>query len=170
MLGNCENEAGYYKIAAYGRGVVLPDSAWAAFNDQDFTCATSLSASFRRAANIPTWRYRYFGDWDNLRLYPTSGAYHGSDLEMVFAASPDVSGLPDSADENAMQAIMQNAWAAFASDPNAGLRKQVGWPVYDGNANTLIALAQNNSPSAVFVDPKQYEGACGQYLAGYQAT
>ncbi|TKA61784.1 hypothetical protein B0A49_09466 [Cryomyces minteri] len=89
MFGNNDNEAGYYKIAAYAQGVVLPDAAWDAFNLQDFTCPNTFEAVNRANANVPTWLFRYFGDWDNLRLYPTSGAYHGSDLEMVFGASQD---------------------------------------------------------------------------------
>ena len=78
------------------------------------------------------WRFRYFGDWDNLRLYPTSGAYHGSDLEMIFGASQDVSGLPKSAAQRQLQATMMHAWAAFADNPQSGLEK-LGWPRYDPN-------------------------------------
>jgi len=92
MLGNNENEAGYYKIAAYGKGVTLSDAAWDEFNRACFTCANSLDAKNRAKVGVPTFLFRYFGHWDNLRLYPTSGAYHGADLEMVFGASADVSG------------------------------------------------------------------------------
>jgi len=84
----------------------------------------------RAKAGVPIWRFRYFGDWDNLRLYPTSGAYHGSDLEMIFGASEDVSGLPESAPEMEMQALMQRTWAVFADDPVKGLEREMGWPVY----------------------------------------
>jgi carboxylesterase type B len=131
LLGNNDNEAGYYKISAYGQGKILNDSAWDAFNLQDFTCATSLSARFRANHSVPTWRFRYFGDWDNLRLYPTSGAYHGSDLEMVFGASQDVSGLPESGPEMLTQDVIMRAWAAFAMDPEGGVESVIGWPVYD---------------------------------------
>jgi hypothetical protein len=49
---------------------------------------------------------------------------------MIFGASEDVSGLPESALEVDMQALMQRAWAVFADDPVKGLEREMGWPVY----------------------------------------
>lgn len=108
---------------------MLNESSWDDFNLEDFTCTVSLEAR-NRAKHVPTWRFRYFGDWDNLRLYPGSGAYHGSDVEMVFGASQDVSGLPNSHSESLIINMMQKAWAAFVQDPAAGLGR-LGWPRYD---------------------------------------
>ena len=116
---------------------------------------------------MPTWRYRYFGDWDNLRLYPTSGAYHGTDLEMIFGASQDVSGLPESKAQMQTQSLMQQAWAAFADDPKKGLEKRLGWPEYNVKKDTLVRLAYNNTPTASFVKPSVYDQACPAYLSGY---
>jgi len=138
LAGNNDNEAGYYKIAAYAQGNILTDAQWDKFNLEDFTCPTATEATNRAKFGVPMWRFRYFGDWDNLRLYPTSGAYHGSDLEMIFGASEDVSGLPESVPERLLQAVMMHAWAAFADDPTAGLEHKIGWPKYDPNG-TLIS-------------------------------
>lgn len=88
---------------------------------------------------MPTFLFRYFGDWDNLRLYPTSGAYHGADLEMVFGASADVSELPNSADEQKMIAFVQKAWATFAQDPVYGLTNIMGWPRYDPESEFIMS-------------------------------
>lgn len=66
---------------------------------------------------MKTWRFRYFGDWDNLRLYDSgmevvggvemevqgSGAYHGSDVEMVFGNTVGVSGIEDTKEERGMK-------------------------------------------------------------------
>jgi cholinesterase len=111
-----------------------------AFNQQDFTCATSLAAANRMRNGVSTWRYRYLGDWENLRLYPTSGAYHGVDLNMVFGTSVDDSGLPESEREMETQALMQRAWAAFAGDPSKGLKKVMGWPSYDADSKLCNLL------------------------------
>lgn len=111
----------------------MKDSQWEDFNREDFTCPTALEAANRVKYGVPMYRFRYFGDWNNLRLYPTSGAYHGSDLEMVFGASKDVSGLPDSKKERQMQATMMKAWAAFAQDPAKGLHEKMKWPRYNPN-------------------------------------
>lgn len=131
MAGNTHNEAGFYKISAYAQGNILTDAQWDEFNAQDFTCPTAVEAINRAKFGVPMWRFRYFGDWDNLRLYSTSGAYHGSDLEMIFGASEDVSGLPESDAEQLTQAVMMHAWAAFADDSQNGLSRVMGWPKYD---------------------------------------
>jgi len=159
LLGNNDNEAGYYKVAAYAQGTILPDSAWDDFNAESFTCPNTYEAYHRRKQNVPVWLFRYFGDWDNLRLYPTSGAYHGTLEEMVFGASADVSGLPDSVPEKQTQALVMHAWATFADDPINGLKK-MGWPTFDHANPTLIELAYNNSPSAQFESPAVFDDAC----------
>jgi cholinesterase len=83
----------------------------------------------------------YFGDWDNLRLYPTGGAYHGSDVEMVFGASQDVSGLLESTPETTVKKMVQKAWAAYASDPANGMTNVIGWPQYNPNCEFSCALS-----------------------------
>ncbi|GAB7340887.1 hypothetical protein MBLNU457_7241t1 [Dothideomycetes sp. NU457] len=159
LLGNNNNEAGYYKVAAYAQGIVLPESAWDQFNAESFTCPNTYDAYHRRMQNVPVWLFRYFGDWANLRLYPTSGAYHGTLEEMLFGASADVSGLPDSAAEKQTQALVMHAWATFADDPVNGL-KRLGWPTFDYSQPTLVELAYNNTPKARFVPPSVFDNAC----------
>ena len=125
---------------------------------------------------MPTWLYRYFGNWPNIRLYnPSSnpayagqvlsegsGANHGSDLEMVFGNPSGVSGLADTAPEKEMISIMQGAWAAFAKDPVNGL-KAYGWPKYVNGKDTLIRLAYNNNPKAEFINGQAYFDGCANY-------
>ena len=137
LAGNNNYEAGYYKIAAYGAGTVLTDAQWDTFILEDFTCPIASEMRNRTKAGVPAWRFRYFGDWDNLKLYPGSGAYHGSDLEMVFGASQDVTGLPESTPEMQMQNLFMKAWAAFAEDPVNGLVDVLGWPKYDHNGKLI---------------------------------
>ncbi|GAB7354517.1 hypothetical protein MBLNU459_g4983t2 [Dothideomycetes sp. NU459] len=166
MFGNNDNEAGYYKIAAYAQGTILSDAAWTAFNQEDFTCPNTFEAFHRRANGVPTWLFRYFGDWDNLRLYPTSGAYHGSDLDMIFGTSEDVSGLPESANELRTQKYMMHAWATFAENPVSGLKK-LGWPKYERNGKTLVQLALNESAAPVFGSPGAFDAPCADLDLSY---
>jgi cholinesterase len=56
---------------------------------------------------------------------------------MIFGASADVSGLPESDPEMEMQALMQRAWAVFADDPVKGLEREMGWPFY-GSIRKLL--------------------------------
>lgn len=169
-------------MAAFAQGNILPDKDWDKFNLEDFTCPTALESANRVKFRVPMWRFRYFGDWNNLRLYPTSGAYHGSDLEMIFGASKDVSGLPASKPERRLQAVMMHAWAVFADKPKAGLSKKLGWPKYDPASTliqafqscespwrgtcllppgkSLIRLGYHNNPVPSFVRPEKYDAPC----------
>jgi hypothetical protein len=79
---------------------------------------------------VPTFIFRCFGDWDNLRLYPTSEARHGADLKIIFGASADICRSPDSNDECRMIAIMRKAWATFAHDPDNVLIHMMRSPCY----------------------------------------
>ncbi|KAL8845675.1 MAG: hypothetical protein Q9221_009168, partial [Calogaya cf. arnoldii] len=134
LVGNTDFEAGWYKLSAYGAKKNLSEAQWDLFNQRAFTCPSGYSAMFRVSNNVPTWRYRYHGDRENLRLYKGtaglgprgSGAYHGSDIEMVFGTGQDVSGLRNSVAENATSKYMMGAWAAFARDTKAGLEKYGG--------------------------------------------
>ena len=133
LAGENDNEAGYYKIPAFGQGKILPDDQWKAFNAEAFTCPTAKVADSRAKQGVPMWRFRYLADWDNLRLYPTSGAYHGSDVTMIFGSSAAVSGLPESREQKKLKALMMKAWAAFGDDPAMGLWTVMGWPKYQSN-------------------------------------
>lgn len=87
MVGNNYNEAGYYKVPAYGQGRILNQSVWDDFNLECFTCATALEAAQRAANGVPTWRYVHHGDWDNTRFVPYT---------TVYLPSADTKCLPDS--------------------------------------------------------------------------
>lgn len=76
LVGNGDYEAGFYKLAAFATKRSLTEKQWDLFNLQGFTCASRIAAENRLRNGVTTYRYRYFGDWLNLRLYPGSGAYH----------------------------------------------------------------------------------------------
>ncbi|KAF2149811.1 alpha/beta-hydrolase [Myriangium duriaei CBS 260.36] len=170
MFVNNNNEAGYYKIPAYAQGNILPESDWDEFNAESFTCPNSYSAYHRAAQGVPTWLVRYFGDWSNIRLYPTSGAYHGCDVDALLGSPSVVSGLPNSADEDRLIALMQKAWAAFAADPVHGLTR-LGWPRYNRNSSGMVQLALNNTPQASFAAPQKFDSVCpGLKLSWYDVS
>lgn len=133
LAGENNNEAGYYKIPAFAQGKIPTEEQWNDLQLESFTCPLAKVADSRAKRGVPVWRFRYFGDWDNLRLYPTSGAYHGSDVAMIFGSSEAVSGLPESRNQTKLEALMMKAWAAFGDDPVEGLKTTIGWPEYDSN-------------------------------------
>lgn len=162
LAGNNDKEDGFYRISAAGQNVTLTEQQWLTYDLEGFTCATGTEAAARAKAGVPMWRYRYFGDWLNLRLYPGSGAYHGSDLHMIFGGIRDVvgPGLPNSVAETRTKAYMMRAWAAFVRNPQAGLTQEMFWPMYDPANDTLVRLGYELNPTASYVIPTIYDSAC----------
>ncbi|KAF2663881.1 alpha/beta-hydrolase [Microthyrium microscopicum] len=123
-------------------------------------CGTAPGAAARRAAGVPAWRYRWFGEWPNLEIYPQIGAYHSMDVPLVFGATERTSNVPDTPEEAAFVKNIMTAWATFAKDPEHGLEK-LGWPIYDPKANTLIGIGYQNGGNVTMLDPSNYDKGCG---------
>jgi len=103
---------------------------------------------------------------------PDSGAWHSSELPLVFGNYPNATGgVPAStAAELSIGDYMRGAWAAFAKDPVNGLTSyQGGWPMYNPAGNTLIRLAYNNVTGTNLAMPILYDGACHTTFA-YNGT
>jgi carboxylesterase type B len=145
LAGNNDQEDGWYRISGWAAKLNLTNAQWGLFTERAFTCPVAMSTKYRVQYGVPTWRYRYFGDFDNLRLYNTtaglsprgSAAYHGVDLSIVFGTATDNSGLPNSAAEDATIKYVQGAYAAFAQDSKKGLT-QYGWPAYNEASKILF--------------------------------
>ncbi|KAF2014736.1 cholinesterase precursor [Aaosphaeria arxii CBS 175.79] len=167
LLGNTDFESGWYKLSAFGAKINLTEAQWDLFNQRAFTCPNKYTATYRTQYGVATYRYRYHGDWDNIRMYNGtaglgprgSGAYHGSEINMVFGTAQDVSGLTNTAAENETIKYMQKAWGTFARDSLNGLQN-MGWPRFNPNGNTLALLAYNNDPKPKFVNPAVYDAPC----------
>lgn len=128
-----------------------------AFTASFASCPGDASAGAKASFGVPVWRTRYFGTWPNLNPLPWLGAYHSSDIPMIFATS-DLRG-PDTQTEAAVSRYYQGTWAAFARDPVDGL-KEYGWPTYNPKGKTLIELGLNSSVRAVFADSDSFDALC----------
>ncbi|KAI1195236.1 alpha/beta-hydrolase [Nemania serpens] len=155
------HESGFYRISALAQGRSLPESDWEQFELESFTCATAAESYWRSRAGAPTYRARYMADWGNLRLYdpPSSGAYHGVEVNMVTGNSESVSGIAPSPYEAKLTCIMQEAWAAFAADPVRGLLR-LGWAHYQAGGDSLIRLGVHTTPMVDIVSSSMYDGTC----------
>jgi cholinesterase len=79
-------------------------------------------------------RYRYHGDFPNQEISPKAGAYHSSEIPLLFGTSADTG--KDTPSEAQLAKNMRHAWAEFAKDPVSGLLK-LGWPLYDQNGKLI---------------------------------
>ena len=93
---------------------------------QIFTCPIGERALASAVNNAPVWRYRYFGNLPNLKLStdPDSGAWHGSEVCVLFGTDEDVQHIVKrTPEEEEFEQYMRGAWAVFAKDPERGLLK-----------------------------------------------
>lgn len=167
LLGNNDYEAGLIKIIFQSMGKTQSLVQWAILNLQTFTCPVGAAAQYRASNKVPVWRYRYFGEFPNLRLTidPSSGAWHGSEITTVFGTA-ELAGLPNTPPETAISRYVMSAWASFAKNPTRALSQApFSWPQYNPQSNSLIRIAYDNQTTASFVAPVTYDYACQLILA-----
>ncbi|BFZ58808.1 hypothetical protein PYCC9005_005873 [Savitreella phatthalungensis] len=127
-----------------------------------FTCPAARVAISRSVYGVPTWQYRYFGVWPSLSPNASLGAYHSSELAMVFGTYNISTSAAPLANQTALSSTMRAAWARFAADPQQGLsRPPFNWPTYNATGNTLIQLGYNNAAQVSYNNSQAYNGACG---------
>jgi cholinesterase len=165
LVGNNDNEAGLFRAVDALSGVFHSDIVWDYLELTTLTCPAALRANISVENGVPTWRYRWFGSFPDLRLttIPDSGAYHTSELPLIFGTLPkEGDGIPAPTDaEIAIGHYMRGAWAAFAKDPVNGLSLyQGGWPGYASSRQTLIRLGYNNLTGTNAAWPILYDAAC----------
>jgi cholinesterase len=147
LVGNNDNEVGLFKVlddlgAASNSLSKTPGTSsnpfsiiTDTFQNTAFTCAAEISAQARRAAGVPAWRYRYAGVWPNMEVGPKAGAWHASEVSMVFGTTERVSKSSDTAQQKVLGETMRAAWTSFAKDPEHGLEK-FHWPLYDTSSKS----------------------------------
>lgn len=102
-----------------------------------FVCLASNTTVSRARRGLTTYRYEYAGNFSSVTPLHWMGAYHASDVPMVFgtydvatpgrvaAAVQAVSGF-----ERRVAETLQDHVLAFMEDPEHGLRRR-GWPAHD---------------------------------------
>jgi len=131
LICNTDYEAGLFQtIITVAGGAQQPVSSWDIFNDTVFNCPAAARANFSLANHVPTWPYRWFGNFGNTRLtsYPDSGAYHAFELPVLFGNFPSRGGVLDSTPEEvAIGSYPRGAWAAFAKKSSVWIKHPQWW-------------------------------------------
>ncbi|KAB8209410.1 Alpha/Beta hydrolase protein [Aspergillus parasiticus] len=130
-----------------------------------FNCPIVETVGNRLEQEIPTWRYLYHGNWSGLSPTPWLGAYHSSDVPIVFGTYNKTTIQPSSSPaEVAASKYIQGAWVAFAKDPWNGL-SNYGWPQFTSQNRSLVNLALDNRATATIGSAEKWDSHCrgGKY-------
>jgi cholinesterase len=170
LVGNADYEAGLFRAVAALEGMAsqFPDIYWVYFNIIAFVCPAAARANISVANGVPTWRYRWFGEFPNtiITTVPDSGAWHASELSILFNNNPSGPGIPgNTPQEVAIGSYLRGAWATFAKDPVNGLKtysggNSTGWPTYEPAGNTLVRLAYQNLTGPNLAPSEMYDSMC----------
>jgi acetylcholinesterase len=91
--------------------------------------------------SVATYRYLYGGNFTNVSPQWWEGAYHSSELPLIFGTSELVRG-PNTAFEIQVSEQMQDYWLAFAEDPVNGL-PNMGWHAYEPSGEGVLIGWEN---------------------------
>ncbi|KAF1984718.1 alpha/beta-hydrolase [Aulographum hederae CBS 113979] len=147
LIGSNQNESQLF-VQAFGP--VAP-SASRGVSD-GFNCGAAKAAYARSKNNVPVWRYHYSGTARG----QVNGSTHASDVLALFFTDGKAG----------VGKTFQDAWGAFARDPENGL-KELGWPMYDPKGDTLVRIANDGSEGVDFVKADMYDYDCSTLFAGY---
>jgi cholinesterase len=125
LVGHAKNEQGFYDLVAKSKNT----TAAGGVNANIIGCGPGPAAAGRRAKGVNAWRYVYAGEWPNMDT-GIPGAWHGSEIGLVFGSTEFSSHRPDIPAEVEMSKKIRTIWTTFAKDPVHGLHK-MGYPLYD---------------------------------------
>ncbi|KAH7071987.1 Alpha/Beta hydrolase protein [Paraphoma chrysanthemicola] len=141
IIGNTIDEGNSF-VLPYNKTYGPPRAEADATTVGLFMCPTIQTSHDRYAANTTTFRYLYGGNFSNVSPQWWQGAYHSSDLPMIFGTYGLARGN-GTVFQRQVSEKMQDYWLAFAEDPVKGLPK-LGWDAYEGGAGEGILFGYEN--------------------------
>lgn len=122
-------------------------------------CSVAQNVLVRNLANLTTYRYKYAGNFSNISPLPWFGAYHSSELPILFGTHYEYRANSTEFEFEVSHA-MQALWLSFAQDPQRGpVRISPDAASLDGDGNpgneTLFewpAFQQNEQDSLLIAD------------------
>jgi acetylcholinesterase len=151
-----------YKVGSPG---IPTESAAIAqiFTEVGLQCPTELLARQIQNTSVPVWRYIYNATFPNLSPAEGLGAFHSSEIPMVFSTY-NVSTA--NAQQYALSDYMRGAWASFAKNPKKG----PGWGavgLFDGTDLGILGLDGSSGVTVVGPAEAGIDERCGLYESLY---
>lgn len=171
IIGSNANEgAGFVSVTLDGPG----EKALAAAT-QFISCPVEEEVKNRILGDLPTYRYQYAGNFTNLSPLPWFGAYHSSELPLLFGTHDEYHSRSTKFEWEVSYA-MEELWLSFAEDPTRGpSRVAVGdapsnpnkvndfsWPEFNQGGSKMLLFAEENKVMQL-VSADSIENDCSAY-------
>jgi carboxylesterase type B len=136
-------------------GTPLNETASDITGNQTFLCTAAATAQLRQAHGLTTFRYQYDGDFVNISPPEFPGAYHASELPLIFGTAGQFHGVSTQY-EDVVSAKLQDLWLDFARDPQRGLQS-AGWDTF--GAGKAVLLGDADAPLKI-ISVQELDGRC----------
>jgi hypothetical protein len=175
IYSNTANEGGAFVPFPADDPQRYPNQTAANLLTESIMCGAAKSSTLRNSIGLPTYRYQYAGNWTNQDPLPWMGAFHSSDLSMIFGAyDSDASGFPVPPVAEPLEAetsaSLQDHVLAFVRDPWNG-PAAAGWPRFNTsapNGGTLLRFGSRKAGKPVVeVDANVVQAVCSDPSATY---
>ncbi|KAJ5107508.1 chlorogenic acid esterase precursor [Penicillium angulare] len=135
IIGSNQNEgAGFVSFTPNGPGPKALASA-----TQIISCPVGEEVNNRNLGYLPTYRYQYAGNFSNISPLPWFGAYHSSELPLLFGTHDEYRGRSTKFEWEVSYA-MEALWLSFAEDPTRGpSRVAIGDAPANPNKNSYFS-------------------------------
>jgi acetylcholinesterase len=145
IIGTASNEGVAFLPydQTYGPDQVDADAATASL----FLCPVVQTTHDRHATNTTTFRYLYGGNFSNISPQPWEGAYHSSDLPLIFGTYGIARGNGTEFEREASEKI-QDYYLAFAKDPVNGL-PAMGWKTYNPSGEAVLFAYEGQAVQSI---------------------
>ncbi|KAI6818296.1 chlorogenic acid esterase precursor [Hortaea werneckii] len=150
IIGNNNNEgAGFVPFSQEGPGEEALQQA-----DLRISCGIPPELSNREAAGLTTYRYIYSGNFSNVSPLPWMGAYHSSELPIIFGTHYEYRGN-STPFEWEVAHTMQDLWLSFAADKSKAPHAQLedgstfSWPAYSDSKSSTVEFASGDEVTSL---------------------
>jgi carboxylesterase type B len=154
IIGSNANEgAGFTSFTPNGPGSAT------LFNitENVIACPVASEVKNRNNGGLVTYRYQYAGNFTNISPLPWFGAYHSSELPIVFGTHYEYRGNSTPFEWDVSFA-MEALWLSFAEDPSRGpARLAIGdaaanpnnkshfsWPAFKQGSSNMLLFAEDD--------------------------
>ncbi|KAF2226117.1 Alpha/Beta hydrolase protein [Elsinoe ampelina] len=162
ILAHCERDGASLAACSTPDCTLPPLPALELAATQRTRCVGVAEARLRNSLNLTTYRYMYAGNFTNIAPLPWMGAYHSSELPLIMGTFGDHRGR-GTPFQSATSQAMQDAYLAFAEDPEGGLAGR-GWERYESGLVQVFGGSENGTEWTERSVPRdEVEGICDGY-------